>query len=704
MVDRHGVVVLLMLGWAGIACALPQTSEEEQLAMVYGDKANVSIATGSQQTLRRAPAVATVITAEDIKAMGATDLDQALETVPGIHVSRASIRYASNYYIRGIGVGMQSNPQVLLMQNGIPVTTMYANDKGYAWNGVTVENIARIEIIRGPGSALYGADAYAGVINVITKTAADVPGTELGMRSGSFNTRNGWVQHGGQWGAVEVAAYLNVGATDGQKRIIEADAQTANDKRFGTNASLAPGEVNTGYNLVDGSLNFAYDKWRVRAAYKLRDKMETGAGISSALDPNSQGRAANTNADVSWNDPQFARDWSVGITAAAQYVAYTQPNNLQLYPAGTQLGATTYPNGLIGGPNSWERQFRFSGNAIYSGFDGHSLRLGAGHDDLDLYRVKTVNNFTLSASGAPVPVGSGTAIDVTDTQPHIRPHRRLVNYLYVQDEWNFAQDWALTAGVRHDSYSDFGHTTNPRLALVWDATLDLTAKLLYGRAYRAPSFAEQYGTNPVVNGNPNLRPESIQTLEAAFAWQARRDTNLHLSLFHYDMQEIIRLVANTAPALGSTYQNIGSQSGNGMEMEAAWDAGRTLRLTGNYSYQKSVDKASGQDAGYAPHHHLYARADWGFTGGWLSSVQVNRVADRRRAVGDMRPKVPNYTTVDLMLRTARSKNQWDFGVSVRNLFNADVREPSMGSATPSLIPYDLPMAPRSLWLQLVYER
>jgi outer membrane receptor protein involved in Fe transport len=693
------VIAVQLAVW--VPCALAeQLSEEEQLALVYGDKTTVSIATGSRQTLRRAPAVATVITAEDIAAMGAKDIDEALETVAGMHVSRFSIRYASDYIIRGIGGGGQTNPQVLLLQNGIPVTTMYTNDKGYAWHGVPVENIARIEIIRGPGSALYGADAFAGVINVITKTAADTPGTEFGVRAGSFNTKNAWMQHGGQWGGVDVAAYLNVGATDGQKGIIPADAQTANDKRFGTHASLAPGEINTGYNAIDGSLNFSYEKWRVRAAYKLRDKMETGAGISSALDPNSQGRAQSVNADVSWNDPVFARDWAAGFTASTQYYASLQPNNLQLYPAGAQLGATSFPNGMIGGPNSWDRQYRLSGNATYSGFDGQSLRLGAGHDDLDLYRVKTVNNFTLNAAGAPVPIGTGGAIDITDIQPHVRPHRRQVNYLYAQDEWKFVKDWMLTAGVRHDSYSDFGGTTNPRLALVWDATLDLAAKLLYGRAFRAPSFAEQYGTNPVVNGNPNLKPEGIQTLETAFSWQVRRDTQLNLSLFRYNMQDIIRLVANTAPALGSTYRNIGSQSGNGMEMEAVWDGGRTLRLTGNYSYQKSVDDATGQDAGYAPHHHLYARADWRFSGDWLSSAQVNRVADRRRAVGDKRAKVPDYTTVDMTLRTTRNKNDWDFAVSVRNLFNADAREPSLAPGT--AIPYDLPMAPRSLWLQAVY--
>ncbi len=684
----------LVMAWTAGTHAAP-ASEEEELALAYGDKSSISIATGSPQPLRRAPAVATVITAEDIAAIGATNLDDVLETVPGLHVSRASIRYVPMVVIRGIGGGNQTNPQVLMLQNGIPMTTMYNGDRGSAWIGLPLENIARIEVIRGPGSALYGADAYAGVINIITKTAADTPGTEFGVRGGSFDTWDTWVQHGGKWGAADVAAYLRTGGTGGIKEIIGADAQTLNDKRFGTRASLAPGPVNTGYDAVDASLNLAYDKWRMNAGYKLRDNLQTGAGVSSALDPGSLGRAENVSGDLSWNDPHFAQDWSVAATASMLYYTFTYPTNLQLLPRGAKLGANTFPSGLIGGPNQWEKQLRLSGNATYSGFAGHSLRLGLGHDDLDIYRTKTVKNYVLNTAGAPVP--TGPAIDYTGIQPHILPHQRRVDYLYAQDEWSFARDWTLTAGLRHDSYSDFGGTTNPRLALVWDAAYDLTAKLLYGQAFRAPSFNEQYGINPVANGNPNLKPETIRTLEAAFSWQARRDTQFNLSLFHYQTEDVIRLV-------GTAYANTGAQHGSGMEVESVWDYSRALRLTGNYAYQKSIDEATGQDAGYAPRHHLYARADWRFTGVWLASTQVNRVADRQRAAGDNRPDVPDYTTVDITLRTTRGKKQWEFAASVRNLFNADVREPSLpGVNTPAAIPNDLPMAPRWFYLQAIYK-
>lgn len=281
MKNQYRLLFTLSLALLNPPSVLAQSGEEEDLALTYGDQATVSIATGSKQTLRRAPAVATVITAEDIKAMGATDLDEALETVPGLHVSHSALSYTPLYVIRGIY--SPNNPQTLMLQNGIPTTTMLTGSKGNAWGGLPLENVARIEIIRGPGSALYGADAYAGVINIITKTAADTPGTQFGARYGSFNTRDAWIQHGGQWGAVDVAANLRVGKTDGFKQTINADAQTRLDKLFGTRASLAPGSVNIGHDAIDGSLDLAYDKWRLRTGYKLRNNLQLGAGIASAL-------------------------------------------------------------------------------------------------------------------------------------------------------------------------------------------------------------------------------------------------------------------------------------------------------------------------------------------------------------------------------------------------------------------------------------
>jgi iron complex outermembrane receptor protein len=677
--------------------AYAQDSEEADLARLYGDRSIVSIATGTVQSLQRAPAVASVITAEDIASMGAQNLDEVLESVPGLHVSRASVRYAPIYILRGI-TGGQTNPQTLILQNGIPVTTLFNGDRGSAWIDVPVENIARVEVIRGPGSALYGADALAGVINVITKTAADTPGSEAGGGMGSFDGWKAWLQHGGSLGAFELAAYLHVGSTNGSGATIESDAQTRNDLRFGTHASRAPGPVNTGHENVDASLNLSRDNWRLRAGYKLRDELETGAGVNAALDPSSAGRAEIINADLSWLDANFGQNLELGLLASYQHYAFTYPNYLMLLPPGTQLASGTFPDGVIGSPNQWERQYRLSAHANYTGFKTHALRLGLGHDDLDLYKTRTYKNYLISPTGQTL--WTGPVIDYSDIQPFMRPQQRQIDYLYLQDEWRYAPDWTLTAGLRHDRYSDFGSTTNPRLALVWNASYALTAKLLYGEAFRAPAFNEQYGLNVVLNGNPDLQPETIKTLEAAFSWQTSKDKRVNLNLFHYKLRDIIRLVANPTPTPGSTYQNTGSQQGNGLELEVLWDIGRDLRLSGNYAWQRSIDEATDHDAGHAPHHHLYLRADWTYADHWSLSPQLNWVADRQRTAGDTRPPIHDYITLDLAVHGSRLAKDWNLAIILRNLFDADAREPSLA---PGLIANDLPLAGRSLLVELRYR-
>lgn len=693
---RIPLAVAVALMFRSLGAVAQGLEAEEDLALAYGGKDTVSIATGTQQALRRAPAVASVITAEDIAAMGAVNLDEVMETVPGVHVARNGISNTANYVMRG--VFNANNPQILMLQNGVPMTLMFLGNKGGVWGGLPLENVARIEVIRGPGSALYGADAYSGVINIITKTAADTPGTEVGVRVGSFATGDAWALHGGKLGDIDVAAYLRIGTTKGFEETLAADAQTLRDKTSGRPAaSLAPGPMNLGRDAVDASLDLSHGKWRFRGGYKLRDNVELGAGVASALDPKSQSRSERITGDLSWLDPYVARDWGLGLMASYLYYGDTVPTNLFLAPPGAKIGATVFPDGQIGGPNKWERQIRLSANATYAGFADHSVRLGIGHDDLNMYKTATYKNYLINQTTGAVTL-TGPVADYSDTQPFMAPQRRKVDYVSIQDEWHFSRDWTLTAGVRRDIYSDVGGTTNPRLALVWDASHSITAKLLAGRAFRAPSFNELYAiNNPVNKGNPALKPETNDTREAAVSWQARTDLQLNVNVFRYTMKNIIRAVANTPGSTLTTYKNSGDQTGRGFELETVWDVSRKLRLTANYSHQSALDLATQTDAGYAPHDKLYVRGDWRFTGRWLTSAQVNRVAERKRASGDIRPDVPDYTTVDLTVRTERSKGGWDFAGSIRNLFDAQVYEPSLAPGT--AIPNDLPQARRSFYLQ-----
>ncbi len=674
--------ILMLLLVPIIAIAGPQ-SEEEELALAYGDKSFVTIASGSRQPIARAPSVATVVTAEDIAAIGAADLDEVLETVPGLHVARSPLGYNPIYTIRGIST--QYNPQVLMLVNGIPITGVTFGDRSIVWGGMPVENIARIEVIRGPGSALYGADAFSGVVNIITKKSEDIDGLQAGLRAGSFHSHDAWAQYGGEVGNYDVAAYLRVGSTDGQRQVIASDGQSFLDTISpGSPASLAPGSVNLGRSAIDGRLDLTKDKWQFRAGYQQRDRVGTGAGIASALDPQGKNFGERISTDITFHDENYSPD--LDVTAQVSYLNIKEKSDLTLYPPGSYLfGTTPYPSGVIGNPYKWERHLRFNTSATYSGVTDHKLRVGMGTQDDNLYRTQESNNYS---TGVPGPV--------TVTTPFLLPHSRRVNFAYVQDEWSFFQDWYVTAGVRRDHYTDFGTTTNPRLAVVWDTAYNLTSKLLYGRAFRPPSFSELYNiNNPVAWGNPNLKPETNESVELAFAWQPVTHVQTNLNVFRYRMKDILRFVQDTGTGI-STAQNAGRQHGQGFEVELVWDASDDMRVSANYAQQHSVDEATNQDSGNAPREHLYARADWRFIAGWTLDTQFNYVADRKREPGDARPPVADYHTVDLTMRSKQFED-WDIAFKVANLFDADAREPS---PSPGLIPYDLPLAPREFRLEL----
>lgn len=669
--NRRVICIMLACAWAGSAAA--QSTEEEDLALSYGDNATVSLATGSRQAISRAPSTATVITAQDIRAMGATDLDQALESVPGLHVSIDSVSMNSIYSFRGVQT--ESNPQVLMLVNGMPITNVYQGNRSEFWGGMPLENVARIEVIRGPGSALYGADAFSGVINVITKTAADLQGTEYGVRAGSYNTRDVWIQHGGKLGALDAAFYLNAGNTDGQKGIMQKDA-----------ASRA-GPVNNQNRSLDAHADLSYESWRVRSTYQQRE-LGTGAGLAGALDPAARIPESRFYLDTSYEKIDWARNWDLSAVAGFYNIKQDPATPyFTLFPAGVIPG---FPNGMIGNPGHAEQHQNVSLSAFYKGFEQHQLRIGAGYRVDDLYSVQEIKNFgpTFAPLGALVNATGNPAL------VYLLPHKRNVSFAFIQDEWRLAQDWTLTAGVRHDTYSDFGGTTNPRLALVWDAAYNVVVKAMHATAFRAPSFTELYAlNNPVAIGTPTLQPETITTDELGFSWQPVEKLKTSLNLFQYHMH-------NNILPVGTAYQNSGGQTGRGFEFEATFEAAQNLRLTGNVSVQHAKIDATGLDPGMAPHQHFFARADWRFMPLWQLGTTLNSVKGRMREPGDTRPQIPDYTTVDLNLRREKLSSGWEISGKVMNLFNRAAFEPTFKAVG---MVSDLPLPGRTFYVQLQHS-
>jgi len=330
--------------------------------------------------------------------------------------------------------------------------------------------------------------------------------------------------------------------------------------------------------------------------------------------------------------------------------------------------------------------------------------MGTGYYIGEIYRVDEEKNFGIDpATGLPIPVGS-PLVDVSDTAfAFLKEGRRENTHVFFQDVWRFANDWEFTGGVRYDHYSDFGDTSNPRLALVWSARQNLTVKALYGEAFRAPSFAETGAqANPAILGNPKLRPETLKSYELAFNYKPADSFSANLNLFRYQWKDIIQFVPDVGGGT-RTAQNAGEQKGHGFEFETIWEINTTFSVSANFAWQQSTDESADADAGNSPEKEFYVRLDWRLPDDWMINLQSNWVMDRNRVFNDPRPAIDDYAVVDANLRKSRFMKNWEFALLAKNLFNEGAREPSLNGTPVPLIPNDLPLSGRSLMGELRYH-
>lgn len=708
MTKLYAVFVLLVLA-CNAAFAENSLNSGVDFAGFYGDEDYVSIATGSTQPIAKAPAVASVITASQIRAMGARNIDQVLETVPGLHLTRSPL-YNSMYIFRGVNADF--NPQVLMLINGIPITNLFQGDRNLVWTGMPVESISRIEVIRGPGSALYGADAFAGVINIVTKTPGEVKQNSAGVRVGSFDTTDIWFTGAGEKGELGYMGSIELTKSDGSDAVIGSDAQSLLDLITGTAVSNAPGSVNRSSENIELRVEATYKKLRLRAGSQIRNNIGDGAGAAQALNQGNKFSSQRFNVDLTYTDEEMFDNTLVEFQTSYFDTSQEVEGDFILYPAGSTgpfldpFGVPIFPpfpDGVIGNPEIFERHTRFGVRLEHSGINKHRISAGAGYYDGEIDKITESKNFGFNPETMLPILPGDPLVDVSDTPfVFLTEDSRDNSYVFLQDVWLLANDWELTAGLRHDNYSDFGSTTNPRLALVWSTSYKLTTKFLYGEAFRAPSFAQTRAiNNPLILGNINLEPEEIKSYELAFDYRPNYELTLMTNFFYYDWTDIIQFVPD-ANNSNRTAQNSGEQTGYGMEFEAVWEATENVTLTGNLAVQNSTDETLDVPAAKSPEKQLYLRADWILSKGWRVNLRGNWVMDRNRLSDDLRPDVDDYALFDLSLRKTMD-NALEFALTVNNLFDEDAREPSPNSDPMPFIPNDLPLAGRSVLGEIRYN-
>jgi iron complex outermembrane receptor protein len=553
---------------------------------------------------------------------------------------------------------------------------------------VPIDIIDRIEVSRGPGSALWGSDAFSAVVNIITKHKAP-EASLIAISGGSYDTRDARMFAGTSVGGFDITTAFEYSETDGHEPTIVRDQQALLDEQFATNASLAPGKASTHNKNVGAYINISNEYSRIGLrGYSVNRDM--GVGMAAALDP--YGNIEREGFEITH---QYDKEISNDISFVTN-LSYSQSDNIldniHFFPPGA-FGV--FPSGVILNQEN-KQNFERAGIAFrYSGLNQHYLTLGFGGEAAEVKALSESRNYSIM-NDLIMPADLHDTIS-NPVSGKTRYTRRL-KFSYLQDEWTLLPDWNLTLGIRYDDYSDYGSVTSHRAVLQWNTSHALTTKLLYGRGYRSPTILETNAQHiPALESNPDLKPEILDQIQLVFDYRPLGNFKGRIDLFYHETDDQIRHQNRTG---GPTFrpENVGNQIGRGIELEAWWNITERTNFYTYYAYQDNIDKTTNKDAGYSPHHKVFSILQHQRPAGWLFSTKVTYIGNRDRVAEDLRSKAEIYAFIDLLVRKELTQNI-DVSLEIRNLFDKEAQEAGFGTAFPG----DMPLPGRNCYLTLSAE-
>ncbi|NMB76669.1 MAG: TonB-dependent receptor [Myxococcales bacterium] len=497
---------------------------DDELDMLQ-EQVEVTTATKSMQKVEEAPAVITVVTREQIERWGYRSVAEVLSHLAGFFVQDDHV--LPNVAVRGIIGGLRAESGILkVMIDGRSVA--FRSTSG-VWLGpelIPLTAVESIEIVRGPASALYGADAFLGVINVITRAGKDQRGADLttgvsltgknlgGDMDASLSTR---------LGAVEVLLGARVHSEDRSGLSLPGSSPAPQIPDY-SQATL----TSSGQRMFSGT-------GLLKLIYHLGEKsrLTLAAGMSTIE------RVA-----------EFA-DWQQlanGIDAQG----HSRKNQIALVMGYVDLGATFALNEQLelnasatyftGGPRPSDRID--VGSDTYwvrreFGFSGCEVSLGARYQPIPSLQLMAGTDLFYDDEALPsmlhvlqLSVGGLKAGDIRESTSVRQGHKALFNPgAYLQALWQSEGGRiGLTGGFRFDHHNIYGGQPSGRAALVVKALSNLHLKLVYASAFKAPSPQLLYGVplrSGDIIGNPDLEPQYVHTLEGQVLWSPSEV--LHLS-------------------------------------------------------------------------------------------------------------------------------------------------------------------------------
>ena len=564
----------------------------------------VITASNRAQPIADVQAAVQVISQQELQRYPGTSLTEALMLAAGVDARPNGAN--STLAIRGIITNAGS--PVLVLVDGLKRTAKYA---GSNLNLIALEDVERIEIVRGPMSALYGADATGGVVNIITKPVGSA-------REGSGSVR------------------ATLGGTRGGQRETAIAGSTLH---FG----LAGAKHRVSLEQRDRGL-FRYDPGA--ATTDLSEIEQTFASYSGEL-------ALTPDHHLGWNAEYMRqRDTSPGLLAAAPPARPT-PTPFDGYEAERRTFHALRWRGALG-PGQLSADVS-TGRSV-----GSTTRSFPTIETTDYRQRQAQARYALDIGSHSLLVGAGRTTDDLAISITSQRTERSNDHLLIQDEWRIGAGFKLLAGLRQDRFSDFGSVSTPRVALNWTQG-PWTVRLGHGEAFRAPSVLEQYSRffrgRFLIIGDPNLKPEENRTDEIALAWNGQQGS-AELTVFDSRVDNLIQTVtrpreASDPPSVTSRsqYANVAKARLKGAELQGRWRLRDPLTVQWGIDYLDAADASTGarltQRARWLG--RLGVRQEFGSVAAEVRTRQYRGYWNADPAIRGSTPFETSYGTVDLRL-------------------------------------------------------
>jgi iron complex outermembrane receptor protein len=621
---------------------------ERDESVLFGDIPTVYSASKYEQTTTAAPSSVSIVTANDIRNYGYRTLAEILASVRGFYVT-----YDRNYSylgVRGFGRPGDYNSRVLLLVDGHRI-----NDDIYSQGllgtefPLDVDLIDRVEVIRGPGSSIYGSNAFFAVVNVITKQARDLKGGEVSVAAGNELTTKERASFGKRFEngldlLVSATGYKSAGVRDlffpdfdspGNNNGVAVDHDADRSKTLLTNLSF--GDFNL--RLLDGS----------------RRKDVPTASFGTLFNGNEYTTDTRQYFDLKY---QRQIDAVSEVTARVYQDFY---GYYGYYPIGRSPTVVNYD--AIDG-RWWGTEYQYTRRI------GAEHRATVGAEYVNDYRQTQVN-FNLDPY-----------ISLLDSRA-----RSSAWAAFVQDEYAITPELSLTAGLRYDSLTSLASvetSTNPRLALIYAPDADTALKLLFGTAFRAPNAYESYYASAAVGFDPskNLVPEKIKTTELVLDRNLTDSVRGTVDIYRNDIHQLINLLTN--PDGTVFFENTDQVRAVGLELEldGRWASGLESRTS--YTLQHTTDALTGQTLTNSPQNIAKSNLRAPLLADDLSSgIEVQYVGSRLTTDN---ARLGGFTVVNLTLFERRLRSGVEISGSVYNVFAKTYADPvSVGNQETSIV-------------------